>query len=223
VRIFLDTANIEEIRAGVRLGVISGVTTNPSLMAREQGADFGATIREICALVRGPVSAEVTALDADDMVDQAHVIARWSEHVVIKIPLTAEGLVAIHTLATDGIPTNATLVFSPNQALLAARAGATYVSPFVGRLDDINHDGMQVVADTVAIFQRHGLATQVIAASIRHPLHVTQAALAGAHIATVPYAVLQQMIQHPLTERGLERFLADWARFRATWRSDIRA
>ncbi len=216
MRIFLDTANIEEIRAGVRLGVISGVTTNPSLMARERGADFGETIRTICDLVRGPVSAEVTALDAMDMVTQAREIARWSEHVVIKVPLTAEGLTAIHVLAAEGIPTNATLAFSPNQALLAARAGATYVSPFVGRLDDINHDGMQVVADTVEIFRRHDIATQVIAASIRHPLHVTQAALAGAHIATVPYAVLMQMIQHPLTDRGIERFLADWERFKAT-------
>jgi transaldolase len=184
-------------------------------MAQQAGADFGETIRTICDLVRGPVSAEVTALDAEGMVVQAREIAKWSEYVVIKVPICAEGLAAIHTLAGEGIPTNATLAFSPNQALLVARAGATYVSPFVGRLDDINHDGMQVVADTVEIFERHDIATQVIAASIRHPLHVTQAALAGAHIATVPYKVLMQMIQHPLTDRGIERFLADWEKFKA--------
>jgi transaldolase len=215
MRIFLDTANIEEIRAGVRLGVISGVTTNPSLMARETGADFGETIQEICDLVRGPVSAEVTALDTEGMVVQAREIARWSEYVVIKVPITAEGLAAIHTLADEEIPTNATLIFSPNQALLAALAGAAYVSPFIGRLDDINHDGMQVVADAAEIFALHDIDTQIIAASIRHPLHVTQAALAGAHIATVPYKVLQQMIRHPLTDRGIERFLTDWEKFKS--------
>ncbi|MBU0495770.1 MAG: fructose-6-phosphate aldolase [Chloroflexi bacterium] len=213
MRIFLDTASMDEIRAGVRLGVVSGVTTNPSLMARESGVDFGETIRAICDLVRGPVSAEVTAPDAEGMVAQAREIARWSEYVVVKVPITAEGLAAISVLADEGIPTNATLIFSANQALLAALAGAAYVSPFVGRLDDINHDGMQVVVETAEIFERHDLDTQIIAASIRHPLHVTQAALAGAHIATVPYKVLMQMIQHPLTDRGIERFLADWAKF----------
>lgn len=216
MRIFLDTANIDEIRAGVRLGVISGVTTNPSLMAREAGVDFKETIREISDMVRGPVSAEVTALDTEGMVAQAREIARWSEYVVIKVPITADGLATMRVLADEGVPTNATLIFSPNQALLAALAGAAYVSPFVGRLDDVNHDGMQVVADTAELFALHDIETQIIAASIRHPLHVMQAALAGAHIATVPYQVLQRMIQHPLTDRGIERFLADWAKFESS-------
>ena len=243
MQIFLDTAKIEEIREAVELGVISGVTTNPSLMMRAGRGDYKAVAQEICYLVQGPVSAEVTSTEAEEMVEQAKAIAQWSPHVVVKIPVTAEGLRAIHALSkltpdpdnicqgcpwrgkcqtdpdvahdlalTWGIRTNATLVFSANQALLAALAGASYVSPFVGRLDDAGNDGMQVVADIVEIFAAYGFETQVIAASIRHPMHIVQAALLGADIATVPYAVLMKAIKHPLTDVGIERFLADWAK-----------
>ena len=243
MQIFLDTAKIEEIREAVELGVISGVTTNPSLMMRAGRGDYKAVAQEICYLVQGPVSAEVTSTEAEEMVEQAKAIAQWSPHVVVKIPVTAEGLKAIHALSkltpdpdnicqgcpwrgkcqtdpdvahdlalTWGIRTNATLVFSANQALLAALAGASYVSPFVGRLDDAGNDGMQVVADIVEIFAAYGFETQVIAASIRHPMHIVQAALLGADIATVPYAVLMKAIKHPLTDVGIERFLADWAK-----------
>ena len=243
MQIFLDTAKIEEIREAVELGVISGVTTNPSLMMRAGRGDYKAVAQEICYLVQGPVSAEVTSTEAEEMVEQAKAIAQWSPHVVVKIPVTAEGLRAIHTLSkltpdpdnicqgcpwrgkcqtdpdvahdlalTWGIRTNATLVFSANQALLAALAGASYVSPFVGRLDDAGNNGMQVVADIVEIFAAYGFETQIIAASIRHPMHIVQAALLGADIATVPYAVLMKAIKHPLTDVGIERFLADWAK-----------
>ena len=243
MQIFLDTAKIEEIREAVEMGVISGVTTNPSLMMRAGRGDYKAVAQEICYLVQGPVSAEVTSTEAEEMVEQAKAIAQWSPHVVVKIPVTAEGLRAIHALSkltpdpdnicqgcpwrgkcqtdpdvahdlalTWGIRTNATLVFSANQALLAALAGASYVSPFVGRLDDAGNDGMQVVADIVDIFAAYGFETQVIAASIRHPMHIVQAALLGADIATVPYAVLMKAIKHPLTDVGIERFLADWAK-----------
>ena len=243
MQIFLDTAKIEEIREAVELGVISGVTTNPSLMMRAGRGDYKAVAQEICYLVQGPVSAEVTSTEAEEMVEQAKAIAQWSPHVVVKIPVTAEGLRAIHALSkltpdpdnicqgcpwrgkcqtdpdvahdlalTWGIRTNATLVFSANQALLAALAGASYVSPFVGRLDDAGNDGMQVVADIVEIFAAYGFETQIIAASIRHPMHIVQAALLGADIATVPYAVLMKAIKHPLTDVGIERFLADWAK-----------
>ncbi len=210
MRIFLDTANLQEIRAAAQMGVISGVTTNPTLLAKEQGADFQATIREICSLVDGPISAEVTALDAEGMVAEARRLAGWADNVVIKVPITPAGLTAAKTLAAEGIATNLTLCFSANQAILCATVGATYVSPFVGRLDDIGHDGMQLVADIVQIYRHYDIKTQVIAASIRHPLHVVAAAKAGAHIATVPYKVLMQMVEHPLTKIGLERFLADW-------------
>jgi transaldolase len=174
--------------------------------------DFRETIREFCAAIPGPVSAEVIATEHDAMLAEAHEIATWAPNVVVKIPMTAEGLKTLHCLRQEGgrIATNVTLIFSPNQALLAARAGATYVSPFVGRLDDISHDGMAVVRDTVDIFHRYCLATKVLAASIRHPLHVIEAAQAGADIATMPYKVLMQMLKHPLTDAGLERFLADW-------------
>lgn len=243
MEIFLDTARIEEIREAANLGVISGVTTNPSLMMRAGRSDYKEVAQEICYVVQGPVSAEVTALEADEMVAQALEIAQWSPHVVIKIPVTAEGLKAISTLfelevdpesicqgcawlgqcdtdpdiahemaLTWGIRTNATLVFSANQALLAALAGATFVSIFVGRLDDAGNDGMQVVADTVEIFETYGLDAQIIAASIRHPMHITEAALLGADIATMPYDVLMKAIKHPLTDAGVERFMADWAK-----------
>ncbi|WP_422879857.1 fructose-6-phosphate aldolase [Neomoorella humiferrea] len=209
VRIFIDSANIEEIKAARDLGIISGVTTNPSLIARE-GRNFRQVVQEIATLVDGPVSAEVISTEASGMVAEALELAALAENIVIKIPMTAEGLKAVKRLKEKNVKTNVTLIFSANQALLAALAGATYVSPFVGRLDDINHYGMQVIADIVPIFAQHGLETEVIAASIRHPLHVLQAARLGADIATVPYKVIMQMVNHPLTEAGLARFLADW-------------
>ncbi|MHB1417243.1 MAG: fructose-6-phosphate aldolase [Chloroflexota bacterium] len=211
MRIFLDTANIQEIRQAAHMGVICGVTTNPSLMAKEQGADFRETIQEICSLVDGPISAEVTAPDTETMIAQAHDLAKWADNVVIKVPITTAGLAAAKVMSREGIKTNLTLCFSVNQALLAATVGATYVSPFLGRLDDIGHDGMALVADIVQIYKNYGLPSQVIAASIRHPLHVVNAAKAGAHIATIPYKVLMQMVEHPLTKNGLQRFEADWA------------
>jgi len=213
LKLFIDSANIEEVRQAAEMGIISGVTTNPSLVARE-GRDFRQVVMEICDLVDGPVSAEVISLDAPGMVEEAVDIAAWSPNVVIKVPMTVEGLKAVRELSAKGIKTNVTLVFSSNQALLAARAGATYVSPFVGRLDDISSDGCGVVAEIAAIFDMHDIDTQIIAASIRHPLHVTKAALAGADIATVPYAVLLQMVKHPLTDAGVARFIADWEKAR---------
>lgn len=191
------------------MGIISGVTTNPTLVAKE-GRDFHKVVTEICGIVDGPVSAEVISQDADGMVREALEIAKWGPNVVIKIPMTTEGLKATRRLAAEGVKTNVTLVFSSNQALLAARAGATYVSPFVGRLDDISFDGMSVVAEIVQVFEIHDIATEVIAASIRHPRHVTEAALAGADIATVPYSILMQMAKHPLTDAGIARFMSDW-------------
>ncbi len=213
MRIFLDTANIDEIKRAARLGVISGVTTNPTLMAKETGVGFEEAVREICSIVDGPVSAEVTSLEAEGMIREAMQIATWAPNVAIKIPITEAGLQATKKLSQEGVKTNLTLCFSANQALLAALAGATFVSPFVGRLDDVGHDGMEVVADIVDIYSRYGIETRVIAASIRHPLHVIAAAKVGAHIATVPYKVLLQMIQHPLTDVGVKKFLEDWARF----------
>lgn len=213
MRIFLDTANIDEIKRAARLGVISGVTTNPTLMAKETGVGFEEAVREICSIVDGPVSAEVTSLEAEGMIREAMQIATWAPNVAIKIPITETGLQATKKLSQEGVKTNLTLCFSANQALLAALAGATFVSPFVGRLDDVGHDGMEVVADIVDIYSRYGIETRVIAASIRHPLHVIAAAKVGAHIATVPYKVLLQMIQHPLTDVGVKKFLEDWARF----------
>jgi len=214
MKLFLDTADVEEIRKGVALGVVSGVTTNPSLVARVR-RPLPEVVKEICALVPGPVSAEVLASDAEGMVEEARHLASLAPNVVVKIPITEEGLRAVKVLSGEGIATNVTLVFSPNQALLAALAGATYVSPFVGRLDDVGHDGMEVVRTTVSIFRQYGFSTQVIAASIRHPMHVVAAAQAGAPIATVPFGVLMQMLRHPLTDAGIERFQADWARAQA--------
>ena len=212
MRIFLDTANIEQIRQAVKLGIISGVTTNPSLMSKEGKSDYQAVIKEICSIVPGDVSAEVVVDEVESMVEQARLISTWAHNVAIKIPATIAGLEATSTLARDKIKINFTLCFSVNQALLGALAGATYVSPFVGRLDDIGHDGMQVVKDIVDVFRHYELPTQVIAASIRHPQHCIAAAKAGAHIATVPYDVLMQMLHHPLTDIGVSRFLADWQR-----------
>ncbi|MEW6523183.1 MAG: fructose-6-phosphate aldolase [Bacillota bacterium] len=210
MRIFLDTANLDEIAEAASWGVISGVTTNPTLVAKEKGLDFSELVARITSLVRGPVSAEVISLEATGMVREARELSQIAPNVVIKIPMTSEGLKAVGILSRDNIQTNVTLVFSAGQGLLAALAGATFVSPFAGRLDDIGHDGMEVVADLVQVFQLHQLPTQVIAASIRHPLHVLAAARSGAHIATVPFGVLQRMLKHPLTDQGIERFLADW-------------
>lgn len=216
MRLFLDTANIDEIREAVGWGVISGVTTNPTLVAREQGRTFAEILREITDVVPGPVSAEAISLDAPGMIAEARTLAAAAENIVVKIPMTPEGLKAAKTLAGEGIRTNVTLVFSANQALLAALAGASYVSPFVGRLDDAGHDGMQVVRDIAQIFEIHGLESEIIAASIRHPLHVIDAAKAGADIATVPMKVLRVMVSHPLTDRGIEMFLADWKKVKTS-------
>jgi transaldolase len=212
MRIFLDTANVEEIRSAAKLGVISGVTTNPSLVAKEQRADFKDVIKEIASIIDGPISAEVTSLNAEEMISQAREISTWSPNVVIKVPITPTGIEATSVLSKENIKCNLTLCFSPNQALLCALAGAAYISPFVGRLDDISHDGMQLVSDVVDIYKRYDFSTQVIAASIRHPMHCVIAAKAGAHIATVPFKVLMQMINHPLTDIGIDRFMKDWKR-----------
>lgn len=211
MRIFLDTANIEQVKQAAKLGIISGVTTNPSLMAKESTSDYETVTKKICSIVDGPVSVEVLAEDAESMIKEARAKAAWAPNVNIKIPITADGLRATTVLRKEKIKVNMTLCFSANQALLGALAGATYVSIFVGRMDDAGQDGMQVVDDTLAILDNYpDLETEVIAASIRHPLHCTAAALAGAHIATVPYSVLLQMIQHPMTDAGIKKFLADW-------------
>ena len=207
MKIFLDTASLEEIREFADL--IDGVTTNPSLVARE-GRPFRELVAEICRLVSGPVSAEVTALDTEGMVAQARDLAKIADNVVIKIPMGRAGVRAVRRLSAEGIPTNMTLVFSPVQALWAAKAGATYVSPFVGRIDDRAGDGMELVQEILQIYENYDLSTQVIVASVRHVRHVVEAALLGAHIATVPYKVLTQLFDHPLTDLGIERFLADW-------------
>ena len=211
MHIFLDTANIDQIRQAARLGIISGVTTNPSLVSKEATADYETVTKTICSIISGPVSVEVLAEDAESMIEEARLKASWAPNVNIKIPITADGLQATTVLSKENIKVNMTLCFSVNQAMLSALAGATYVSIFVGRLDDAGHDGMQVVEEILAILNNYPeLDTQVIAASLRHPLHCIAAARAGAHIATVPYNVLMQMIQHPLTDIGIKRFLADW-------------
>jgi len=206
---FLDTASIDEVRAAARYGVISGVTTNPSLLAKEGGVSYRQRIQEIAEVIDGPISAECISRTADELVAEARELASWHPNVVVKIPIDAEGLEAIHRCSTEGIRVNVTLIFSANQALLAALAGAAYLSPFVGRLDDVGHDGMELVRQCVEIVETHGLKARVLAASLRHPLHVTQAALAGAHIATIPPSLLPQMLKHPLTDVGIERFLDD--------------
>lgn len=209
MKLFIDTANVEEIRKANDMGIICGVTTNPSLIAKE-GRVFEEVVKEITEIVDGPISAEVTAMDAPTMVEQAIPLSKIHPNIVIKIPMCAEGLKACKELTKMGIKTNVTLIFSSAQALLAARAGATYVSPFLGRLDDIGMNGMNLIEEIVTIFDTHGIDTEIIAASIRHPIHVVDSAMAGAHIATVPYKVLMQMIHHPLTDSGIERFLKDW-------------
>ena len=209
MKIFLDTADVEEIRQGVAMGVVDGVTTNPSLAAKA-GRNFKDVVMEIVEICSGPVSAETVALNADEIVKEGRLLAKWAPNIIVKVPLMTEGLKAVKQLTSEGIKTNVTLIFSANQALLAAKAGATYVSPFLGRLDDISQDGMELVRDSVEIFRNYGIATEVLAASIRHPVHVTQAALAGADVATMPFKILQMMVKHPLTDKGIESFLADW-------------
>jgi len=211
LQLFLDTANVEEIKEALTWGVISGVTTNPSLVAKEK-RDFKVLVKEICDMVPGPVSAEVISLDSQEMISEARELARVAPNVVVKIPMCIEGLKAVKVLSQEGIKTNVTLVFSANQGLLAALAGATYVSPFVGRLDDVGNEGMAVVEDLVILIENYSLPTKVIAASIRHPMHVLEAARTSAHVATVPYKVLESMTRHPLTDIGIVRFLDDWAK-----------
>ena len=209
MRFFIDTANVDEIRSAAKMGFICGVTTNPSLVARE-GRDFNEVIREITEIVDGPISGEVISLDAENMIKEGREIAKIHRNMIVKIPMTAAGLEAVHTLSKEGIKTNVTLIFSATQALLAARAGATYVSPFLGRLDDIGADGLTLIEDIAQIFDIHGIETQIIAASVRHPMHVIECAKAGADIATVPYKVFMQMIGNPLTTIGIEKFMKDW-------------
>ncbi|UCH42231.1 MAG: fructose-6-phosphate aldolase [Dehalococcoidales bacterium] len=210
MRIFLDTANIEEIKRAARLGVVSGVTTNPSLVSKEGTADYEAIIKEICSIIPGPISTEVLVEGVEPMIEQARQIATWAPNVVIKIPAGTDGLEVTSVLAKEGIKVNFTLCFSLNQSLLGALAGASYVSPFIGRLDDAGHNGMDLLEDIVEVFDHYQLDTEVIAASIRHPQHCLTAARIGAHIATVPYNVLMQMIRHPLTDIGISRFMSDW-------------
>lgn len=209
MKFFIDTANVKEIREAASLGIVDGVTTNPSLIAKE-GRDFKQVIHEICSIVDGPISAEAVSLEADKMVAEGEDLAKIHKNIVVKLPMTRDGLKATKVLADKGIKVNMTLVFSPTQALLAAKVGAAYVSPFVGRLDDISHYGMDLVRQIMAIYNNYGFGTEVIVASVRNPLHVVDAALAGAHIATIPFSVIDQMAKHPLTDIGIEKFLSDW-------------
>ncbi|HHX28576.1 MAG TPA: fructose-6-phosphate aldolase [Firmicutes bacterium] len=211
MQLFLDTANIEEIKEAAGWGVISGVTTNPSLIAKER-RDFRTVVKEITDIVPGPISAEVLSEKAEDMIPEARELSKIAPNVVIKIPMTKEGLKAVKVLSKEGVKTNVTLVFSASQGLLACLAGATYISPFLGRLDDVSNEGMEVVTDLVMMIENYGFPTKVIAASIRHPMHVVEAARASAHIATVPFKVLEQMLRHPLTDIGIKRFQDDWAK-----------
>ncbi|HEX4825960.1 MAG TPA: fructose-6-phosphate aldolase [Candidatus Polarisedimenticolaceae bacterium] len=214
MKFFIDTANLDEIREAARLGILDGVTTNPSLVAKE-GRKFEDVIREITTIVDGPISAEVTALDYDGMMAQAAPLAKIHKNVTIKVPLTKEGLRACKALRAQGIHVNVTLCFSPSQALLAAKCDATFISPFVGRLDDISHEGMDLIRQIRAIYDNYGYTTQILAASIRHPLHVVDSALAGADVGTMPFKVMMQLYEHPLTENGLKKFLEDWAKLKA--------
>ncbi|MGI5911331.1 MAG: fructose-6-phosphate aldolase [Syntrophomonadaceae bacterium] len=209
MRIFIDSANLNEIKEIHALGFLTGVTTNPSLVAKEK-RDYKEVVKEICEIVDGPISAEVIGIDYNSMIKEGEELAAIHPNVVIKIPLTFDGLKAIHAFSQKGIATNATLVFSANQALLAARAGASYVSPFIGRIDDTGNDGMLVLNDIITIFDQYLLDTEVIAASIRHPMHVVESAKTGSHIATIPYSIIKQMVKHPLTDAGIEKFLHDW-------------
>jgi len=210
MKFFIDTANLTEIREAAAMGILDGVTTNPSLMAKEGKPNNKETIREICEVVNGPVSVEVVATETSAMITEGKEYATWHKHVVVKLPTIKDGVKACKALSDQGIKINMTLCFSPNQALLVAKAGATYVSPFVGRLDDISQDGMQVVREILEIYRNYGYPTQVLAASIRHPMHVVEAALAGAHVSTIPLKVLEMMFNHPLTDKGLAAFLKDY-------------
>ena len=209
MKIFIDTANIEEIRKANEWGVIDGVTTNPTLVAKE-GKDFKSIVNQILSIVDGPISVEVISTDAVGMVKEALDMAKWSKNIVIKIPMIPEGLKAVKILNEKDVKTNVTLVFSVNQAILVAKAGATYVSPFIGRLDDIGHEGIQIIKDLVEIYKKYGFKTEIIVASVRHPLHVIESAKIGAHVATIPFSVIEKMFKHPLTDIGLEKFLKDW-------------
>ncbi|WKB35592.1 fructose-6-phosphate aldolase [Terrilactibacillus sp. S3-3] len=213
MKFFIDTANFDQIKEINEWGVLSGVTTNPSLVSKE-GVDFHERLRQITSLVKGSVSAEVVATTASEMIAEGRELAAIAPNITVKVPMTEEGLKAVHVFSKEGIKTNVTLVFSANQALLAARAGASYVSPFIGRLDDIGRDGVQLIEQISSLFVIHDIKTEIIAASIRHTLHVTQAAESGAHIATIPYKVFKQMLQHPLTDKGLSSFLADWEKYK---------
>ena len=209
MKLFIDTANVEEIKKANDMGVICGVTTNPSLIAKE-GRIFEDVVREITGIVDGPISAEVISLDSEGMIKEAVELAKIHKNIIIKLPMTAEGLKAVKGLSKEKIKTNVTLVFSAGQALLAAKAGATYVSPFVGRLDDIGNNGMNIIKEIVEIFRNYEIDTEIIAASIRHPMHVIEAARLGCHIATIPYKVIMQLTKHPLTDKGIDQFLKDW-------------
>jgi transaldolase len=212
MKFFLDTANIDEIRPFVDMGIVNGVTTNPTLLAKEKHrGDFREVLKEICNLVDGPVNGEVTGESYKEMFEEGMKLARLHEHIVVKIPMTREGMKAVKALTDEGIHTNVTLIFTPNQALIAAKAGAKYVSPFVGRLDDISTFGVEMIRDTVTIFNNYGIETEVLAASLRHPIHVIECATAGAHIGTMPSKVLDMMFNHPLTDKGIDQFLKDWA------------
>ena len=210
MKFFVDTANLDEIREANELGLIDGVTTNPSLVAKEGDIDFKERIAEICEIVAGDVSAEVTALDTEGMLEQGRDLAKIAPNVVIKCPLTWDGLKATKVFSSEKIKTNVTLCFSASQALLAAKAGATYISPFIGRLDDLSQNGMDLIEDIVQIYDNYGFETEVLSASIRHPMHIVDSALAGADVATVPFNVFQKIVKHPLTDKGLDAFLADW-------------
>jgi len=209
MKFFIDTANIEEVKEAAQLGILDGVTTNPTLISKVPGK-FTDIIKSICEIVDGPVSAEVVSLNYQGMITEARELAKIHSNVVIKIPMTLDGIKAVKKLESEGIRTNVTLVFSANQALLAAKAGASFVSPFVGRIDDSSHFGMELVEDIITIYENYGFKTEVIVASIRHTLHVVEAALIGAHVATIPFAVIKQLVKHPLTDVGIEKFLADW-------------
>ena len=215
MKIFLDTADINEIRTVARWGVLDGVTTNPTLFAKTSGSTYEEVLKEICTITSGPVSAEVVAEDVEGMLREGRAFAKLAPNIVVKVPMSEEGLEAIYRFAEEGIKTNCTLIFTANQGLLAAKAGASLLSPFVGRLDDINQDGMDVIRELVAMVELYDLDSEVLAASIRHPRHVTEAALLGSHIATLPFKVLQQMVHHPLTDKGIVQFKRDWEAARA--------
>jgi transaldolase len=222
MKFFIDTANLDEIKEAAELGVLDGVTTNPSLVAKEKyDISFKELIREICKIVPGPVSAEVVSTDVEGMMNEAHDLAKIASNVVIKIPLLKDGLKAVKRLKSEGIKTNVTLCFSPNQALLAAKAGASFISPFIGRLDDISQEGMELIEQIVTIYKNYAFKTEVLVASVRHPVHVVQAAILGADIVTMPFKVIDQLIKHPLTDIGLQRFLADWKKANTSQRVPV--